>query len=138
MNTNIFNKDTLDLKLSQEYYDSIRMQLLNNRDSFDNEIFKLVVKYGKLKSIETPYISVSDRHRLHMYERSGIHIYTFGDLDLRESFSRMDIAIDNRYIRVIKKKFQNNNIDDLIENFKSAVISDISNAINLRASEFFK
>jgi len=124
--------ENFELKINDTYFQNIKKNLLESRDSFDNEIYKLITKFGKIKSIELPDLSREERYKIHSYERTNIYFYS---IDSGEEFSKMKIVIKTPYLTTLKKKYKVD-IDSLTNSFKTVLIADITELINERFSNF--
>ena len=134
-----------EMKISLEFYDLIKYNMLSSRDAFDFEISKMISQYGKIKSIELPHISKGERSQFHKYERTNIHIYSFGN-SVNELY-KMQIEMNSPYLLFLKKKYQIQqvqnlneqvNIEFLMQNFKQVLITDITEVIDTRMCDLLK
>ena len=135
--------DNFEMKINQENYDLIKHNMLSSRDSFDFEISKMINQFGKVKSIEFPHISKEERSQFHKYERTNIHIYSFGNSIGNELF-KMQIEMKSPYFLFLKKKYQivqpvqQLDIESLMKNFKQVLITDISEVVDTRMCDLIK
>ena len=125
----------MNLIIDNCHFEKIKENLFINRDTFDNEIYKLITKFGNIKCIQLPYLSRAERHILHRYERRDICFYSFGESD--GEFSKMQIVMNTPYLSSLKRKYKKESeIESLLNNFKNVLITDISEIIDERFSNF--
>jgi len=125
----------MNLILDNEHYERIKDNLFINREIFDNEIYKLITKFGKIKCIVLPNLSRAERHILHRYERRDISFYSFGESD--GEFSKMQIVMNTPYLSTLKRKYKKENeIESLLNDFKNVLITDISEIIDKKFLNF--
>jgi hypothetical protein len=116
--------------LSNDFFQSIKSEMLHSRNSFDYCIYKYMTEDTKNKRyIEIPNVLKHERHRFHLFARPSLYIYSIGE-EINNARTII-LQFKRKYINDIIKKYENEHIDisKEIENFKKIVISGIETQI---------
>jgi len=121
------------INIDAERFEQIKENMLRNRESFDQEIYKIIKDYGHEGApvnIILPNVSRKDRAQIHKYQgmRGYNYIYSCSGRNKWDEYRDMCIEVQLMYLTELKNK--DKKIDDVIANFKKTTIDEIKTVID--------